>query len=63
MPRLPNHFWYAIVAFTIFAIYFNTPQHLHICKEQICAHPFFRPVTTTGREIRKRRQNIVWYKA
>ena len=63
MPRLPSHFWYAIVAFTIFAIYFNTPQHLHICKEQICAHPFFRPVATTGREIRKRRQNIVWYKA
>ena len=21
MPRLPSHFWYAIVAFTIFAIY------------------------------------------
>ena len=43
MPRLPSHFWYAIVAFTIFAIYFNTPQHLHICKEQICAHSFFSP--------------------
>ena len=53
MPRLPSHFWYAIVAFTIFVIYFNTPQHLHICKQQICVHPFFRPVATTGRENEK----------
>ena len=37
---------YLYMAFTIFAIYLHLPiiYLRHICKDQICANPFFRPV-------------------
>ena len=44
----PPVFWYATMAFTIFAIYLLlSTLYLLICKEEIWANPFFRPVATT----------------
>ena len=49
LPSLP----YILILLSIYIFARSKFVHIH----------FFRPVATTGREIRKRRQNIVWYKA